>query len=305
MASSELQISCASPPERVFYPDRRTFPVRERAPNFRSSLFTCLAEHDGKAPRAACHIDANLTLDQCVRNMGNRSKLPHRFPRAYVEAALASVASTAKDIDFSFVGGLARTPPMFDDQPNPRWWVQGFVHRYFTNASKFADTSVNVSTYKLDSPAPEWDHTLQVLSDGEMHRPRDIELGCGADQVGCDLSYLETMARTRFALAPAGDQRWSIRFFEAIMSSAIPIVETATDAGADAHERRLGYRFLLLSEAAALAEVGRLEYCPEWAAHNLRIFLANQAWPGADSTHPPVPSKAGCCRYDIGDGCAP
>lgn len=40
-----------------------------------------------------------------------------------------------------------------------------------------------------------------------------------------DVAYYRTMCQSKFTLCPAGDFKWTYRFFEAIMCKSIPIVE--------------------------------------------------------------------------------
>ena len=143
------------------------------------------------------------------------------------------------------------------------------------------------------TPLGAWDHTLSRADAAVV--PRDLaDKGCKKSM--CDPAYLEAFAAAKFALAPAGDSPWSMRFFEAIMAQAIPIVDDASHTGRTKEERALGYHYLLRSDVEALLDSGgTLEYCASWAEANLRIFLKHQAWKGAPTTPSDVnATKAGC-----------
>ena len=73
-----------------------------------------------------------------------------------------------------------------------------------------------------------------------------------------DKEYFDRMAQTKFALVPNGMSfKWSYRFFEAVMSCAIPIVEEHIPL-------YNGYKYFLMSEAH--------EYRKDYIAHNLKKF---------------------------------
>merc|ERR1712196_307657 len=87
-------------------------------------------------------------------------------------------------------------------------------------------------------------------------------------------------ARSKFVLCPRGDHPWSIRFFEAIMSRAIPIIDDPEHTGRNPEERALGYHYLMREDVEKMMPE-LPEYCECWAEENLRIFLEHQAYDGA------------------------
>ena len=102
------------------------------------------------------------------------------------------------------------------------------------------------------------------------------------------------LARSRFALAPAGDRPYSFRFFEAILAGAVPVVSHPAHSGRSYAENALGYKYLLVSEFVARRRAfpGELPYCAAWADHNRKIFLEHQSY--IDDPASVEPSLARC-----------
>ena len=76
------------------------------------------------------------------------------------------------------------------------------------------------------------------------------------------------MCNSDFTLCPAGDRPWSLRFFEAIMSKSIPILEKREHSGAIQPQRDLGYKFYLLGDDYV--------YRQDWVDYNYDVFLKKQ-----------------------------
>lgn len=68
----------------------------------------------------------------------------------------------------------------------------------------------------------------------------------------------------------AGDQPWSIRFYEAILCGSIPIVKGGR--ARNAAERRLGYKYYDATKTDTFA------YREDWARSNIDIFLRHQTY---------------------------
>ncbi len=88
-----------------------------------------------------------------------------------------------------------------------------------------------------------------------------------------DKHYFKTMKQSQFTLCPRGDSPWSMRFFECILSKSIPILETPSHAGRNFFERRIGYKYFLLSD--------KHEYREDWVEENFEKFIAHQTLIGA------------------------
>lgn len=128
-----------------------------------------------------------------------------------------------------------------------RVWIEDFARRHFDSTSVFVYTDSNRTTGWVgdtpgdDSPAAG----VTIASDlgperGRFHTPLgpfDKSLtweGEGfvptshRDKIfHIDKSYFELMANCRYALTPAGDSPWSIRFYEALALGVIPVVRSA------------------------------------------------------------------------------
>ena len=188
---------------------------------------------------------------------------PLHFPRSYVELAWYLVNRTARDLDFNFVGRIDARPVKA-----PRLFVPGFAKRHFTARSYYAESRpMRGDTY---APLGLWDRTRdKALS--ERMVPAQHGLGHDADpclMAAYDADYLRILARSKFTLAPRGDQPWSIRFYEAILCGSIPIVKGGR--GRNAAERRLGYKYYDVTKPDTFV------YREDWVRSNIDIFLRHQ-----------------------------
>ena len=84
-----------------------------------------------------------------------------------------------------------------------------------------------------------------------------------------DEDYFRTLCRSRYALCPAGDAPWSMRFFEAILCKSIPVVEHPRHTGRNSLEYGLGYRYHLARDFPFRNDQG-------WAEQNFETFVRNQ-----------------------------
>lgn len=171
------------------------------------------------------------------------------FPRSFWQN---TALNRPKDIDYCFVGAL-----MTDEKTRiARQWLLPFIEREFDSTCylQFTDRTVKAGyTSKGD-----FDHTL--IREGFVPKEVPIEHRNWFDE-----SYFSIMARSKFALCPAGDAPWSMRFLEAIMCRALPIVETAEHTYRSDLEAQLGYKFYLAHEVHV--------YRQDWVEHNYEIFL--------------------------------
>jgi len=109
------------------------------------------------------------------------------------------------------------------------------------------------------------------------------------------MHYYSILARSKFTLAPAGDQPWSQRFFEAILAGSIPILKSTKHSGHNVEEQRIGYWYLLEEEyEARLAKDGQVPHCPAWAEHNLELFLKRQTL--VEDPASLVPNRERCAK---------
>ena len=73
------------------------------------------------------------------------------------------------------------------------------------------------------------------------------------------------MCQSKFCLCPAGDEPYSMRFYEALMCKSIPIVNNAKESYRTIMESRLGYKYYLSTDI--------FEYRLDWVEHNYELFL--------------------------------
>jgi len=172
------------------------------------------------------------------------------YPRSYVEAAAALPGE--KRYDYSFVGGLYR-PETFE----PRAWILDFARRHFTDRSYLlvTDGAEHESLGTYDRTNVEQD----------VFVPKDVPHG---ERAFFHQRYFEVLRGSAFALCPAGDLPWSMRFFEAVMCRSIPIVSDLEHTGRNELERGIGYRVILPDDDHVFDE--------EVAEHNYRLFLRHQ-----------------------------
>ncbi len=173
------------------------------------------------------------------------------FPRSFVETVEHMPAH--KTYDYSFVGGLFR-PDTFPDALGPRLCGSA-IHRSFVSAPDrrrarlLAARTVRSHEHGLGRVRPE-----RSPAAGPRLLPRPLLPGARA---------------SRFALCPAGDAPWSMRFFEAIMCRSIPIVSDAAHIGRN--DRRAGDRLPLLPDATTTTCMTR-----DIVDENFRSFVREQ-----------------------------
>ena len=81
-----------------------------------------------------------------------------------------------------------------------------------------------------------------------------------------DKNYFDVMCKSKFCLCPAGDDLWSMRFYEALMCKCIPIVNNEKETYRSDPESKLGYKFYLTSDKEFI-------YREDWVEHNYNLFL--------------------------------
>jgi hypothetical protein len=173
------------------------------------------------------------------------------FPRSYVERVEAMPGTKAHD--YSFLGTLYR-PETFEY----RRWILDFARERFTERSYLLISEDDGGHERLGS----FDHTGDRR---HVFVPKEVPF---EDRAFFNPAYFEVLRRSEFTLCPAGDQPWSMRFFEAIMCRAIPVVSDARHSGRNKVERAIGYHFALRGEEHV--------YRAELAEENFQRFLQHQ-----------------------------
>ena len=232
----------------------------------RGEIHDCWAqrERDAYPPSSEALRSCCLMSDADRRRTNEELKVrPLHFPRSYVELAWHLVNRTARDLDFNFVGRIDARPVKA-----ARQFVPGFAKRHFTARSYYAES--RPTRGDAYTPLGPWDRTRDKALSERMVPSQHLQ---GHDADPCliaayDADYLRILARSKFTLAPRGDQPWSIRFYEAILCGSIPIVKGGR--GRNAAERRLGYKYYDVTKTDTFA------YREDWARSNIDVFLRHQ-----------------------------
>ena len=184
------------------------------------------------------------------------------FPKRFYEAVQR--LDHAKRYEFCFIGAF-RVDPKTEAR---RMWLTPFIKERFTDDSylQFTDRKTKADYLPLGS----FDHTLER----EGFVPKEVPL---EQRNVFDEAYYQVMCRSRFALCPAGDRRWSMRFYEALMCRAIPILESRW------HHRSLREA---LRSYKVYTPRDELVYRPDWAEHNYALFLKHHTLSDVDRRTP-------------------
>jgi len=168
-----------------------------------------------------------------------------------------SALLATKDIDYCFIGAFST-----DEKTHiARQWLLRFIEEKFDSKCylQFTDRTTRAGYIEKG----EYDHTLRRK--GFVPKELPIEQRNWFDE-----NYFTTMARSKFVLCPAGDAPWSMRFLEAIMCRALPVVESPEHTYRSEQEALLGYKFYLSNE--------QHEYRQDWVEHNYAIFLKHHTF---------------------------
>ena len=171
------------------------------------------------------------------------------FPKRFYEAVQR--LDHAKRYEFCFIGAF-RVDPKTEAR---RVWLTPFIDAHFSANSYLQFTDKKTKANYV--PLGPFDHTLER----EGFVPKEVPL---EQRNVFDAQYYQVMCQSRFALCPAGDRPWSMRFYEALMCKSIPILE-----------RRWHHRTLreALRGYKAYTPRDEFEYRPDWVEHNYELFL--------------------------------
>jgi len=157
--------------------------------------------------------------------------------------------------DYCFMGSI-------NSAPEKRQWVIDFARTHFTEASVFLNT---------DNP-PDWEPLgpFDVTGKVDGFAPKNtINPQSSINQyrvVRENLFYFETLSRSKFSLCPAGDNKWSWRFYETLMCESIPIVETRHHTYRTKSEGHVNYKYYLAKKPETHL------FDPILIDHNLYVF---------------------------------
>lgn len=219
---------------------------------------------------------------------------PTLFPESSVRSAAEMAMRSKKKSRFCFVGGLSND----ESTRLMRRWVLDFAKLHFrTNDSYLAFTdAANESDYQ---PLGAFDHTqisagwnpklsnsAQFIETAMTSEDRTVWLdwlarGASGSAppfaelvvsrfVKFDRDYFQLLADSQLVLAPAGDGPWSRRFFEAILSCAIPIIQRREHAGRTDAELQAPYKYYIYEPSRPRSYYF---YREDWATANWHLFL--------------------------------
>lgn len=170
------------------------------------------------------------------------------FPRLFMQKVFW--IPKAKNFDFCFIGSL-----MVDDATfAKRKIILEFIKNKFSDKSylQFTDKKTKADY----SPIGNFDKTMEL--DGFV--PKEVD---PKKRNYFDFKYYENMSNSKFVLCPPGDQKWSMRFYEAILCGAIPVV-FEKDFFRTHEESQIGYKYYHCND--------NLIYDEEIVRHNLKEF---------------------------------
>ena len=176
------------------------------------------------------------------------------FPSWWIEKIEA--LHQPKIIDFNFIGAL-RTDQLTEKN---RQWVLDFAKKFFTESSYLQFT--DVITRKTHKPIGPFDNTL--TRNGFVPKEHPVH-----NRGYFDHFYYEVLCKSKYTLCPAGDSKWSMRFYEAIACKSIPIT-TDNDPFRTVHEKKIGYFFFKRNTIAA--------YSRNQVDNNYNKFIDNQTF---------------------------
>lgn len=206
------------------------------------------------------YLEEGLEYDLIPNNNGQ--PVICLFPRSFLSNVLQ--LESEKCYDFNFRGTLYIDKKTFAN----RKWILDFTQKNFDSNSFFQVTDKNAGTRgfpffrKRHKVLGEFDQTFKM--NGFVPKENPIE-----DRGFFEREYFEIMNKSRFTLCPAGDAPWSMRFFEAILSKSIPVLERKQHSGRNYMEYEISYKYYLKGEKD-------IRYRKDWADSNFEKFLQHQ-----------------------------
>ena len=189
------------------------------------------------------------------------------FPQRFYVAVQAF--DHTKIFDYCFIGAYR----VDASTAARRAWLFDFAKNRFSGKSylQFTDKETKADY----TPLGDFDFTLS--RDGFVPKEVPIEQRNFFDE-----HYYRVMCQSQFTLCPAGDRKWSMRFYEALMCKSIPVLQSRL------HHRSIrealrGYKVYTPSE--------ELIYRPEWVEHNYTLFLEHHTLSRTSISRPPVTQR--------------
>jgi hypothetical protein len=173
-----------------------------------------------------------------------------RWPESWVREILSF--NQYKKYDFVFIGRI-------HSGRRCRSWIYDFIEKHFTSNSflYFTDADIeNIPHGFKDKPYYKSEYRELFLH--KVQRPRGLGL------YNLDAAYWQVMCQSQFVLCPGGHLPWSMRFFEAGLAKALPIIR---------HEGEKGCAKAFKFYRAAQFKDTLLAAEPALIRHNFEAFL--------------------------------
>lgn len=172
------------------------------------------------------------------------------LPKRYY--SLVETLNHFKKYDFCFIGCLSANDQI---QYKNRKWIIDFIKKNFNESSYLQFTDEDTKK-NLDS-----------FGDFDFSKTKNGFLPRINPQTGLlDIDYYTILCSSKFSLCPAGNQHWSMRFFESLMCKTIPIVQRKDETFRTKEESFLDYKFYYSDEENII-------YREDWVNYNYELFL--------------------------------
>ena len=209
------------------------------------------------------------------------------FPESRVTQSMRALEGVETHIRFNFLGGRGTDA----STRLARGWVERFALKHFdendvlvftdswqahsilgpwdrtrdTNQNKWNPKLANDVLFIRDTMnsqgREEWVAHLRVLGRGQSVGPSTFREVAEQRLLRVDVGYVQMLCASGATLAPAGDNAWSRRFYEAILAGSIPIIKSVKeDYSHNAYWfNQLGYTYFTTGQVARAALPGEGE----------------------------------------------
>ena len=138
-----------------------------------------------------------------------------------------------KIYDYCFIGSI-------NSCYEKRKWVIEFAKKHFTSNSIFVNTDKNPKWKLLG----EFDYSHNSFGYCPKEQKDNQSRECQYRVIQDNLYYFTNMCQSKFTLCPSGDAPWSFRFYETLMCSSIPIVDSYHHTYRTLEESEIDYKYV-------------------------------------------------------------
>ena len=165
----------------------------------------------------------------------------------------------SKIYDYCFIGSI-------NSNRQARQWVINFAKTHFTENSIFINTDNDPNWQVLGT----FDKSKTNVGYCPKNMPDNQSKKVQYRVVSENIDYFEKMCQSKFVLCPAGDSTWSFRFYETLMCSSVPIVESWHHTYRTAEESRIKYKYILCTDIDDIKNNDKM--INDYIDENRRIF---------------------------------